>query len=335
MIIMKKMLAMLVVSLIIFVISGCGKNEIQNRKSQSLSKEEIVNFDLAEKGIARVRSIDEICIHAAPLVYKENVYDESGELIQYIQYEYDEYNRYKTIYNYQKNPQSSEMVLFLQEDLSYDEYFYYRNTTYVQAGGLVTQDIYDTHNNIVMTQIPNKYFDDVSTLTYTYKYPTDTDKIEEEYTYRGEKAVFSHYTIRQFNEYGDLVYIMTQYDDSISTKTYEYQYDREGHMTSKYETYIDQGLYGEDKSSSKTIYIYDDQGRLISEKEDYVLNEGTYFGINASEIRKFEYDNMGRLVKKTIWHKTERNDSEFDESTYSVEYIYEPENSESGIIPEA
>ena len=95
---MKKLLAILVISLMIFIISGCSKNdEIQNRKSHSLSSEEIVNLDLAESGIERQRSIDDICVHEEPLVYKENVYNESGVLVQYIRYEYDENNRYKTI----------------------------------------------------------------------------------------------------------------------------------------------------------------------------------------------------------------------------------------------
>lgn len=324
MIIMKKIFLVSVISLMIFAVSGCGRNnEIQNSKSPSLSSEEIVNRDLAESGISRMRSIDDICVCTEPLVYREHVYNESGELVQYYQYEYDEFNRYKTVYNYQKNPETSEMVLFLQEDYSYDDYFYYKNTTYVQNEGLVTQDIYDTHNNIVMTQMPNKQYDDVSTITYTYKYPTDTNSVEEEYAYWGEGVNFSHYTIRRFNEYGDTVYIMTQYDDSVTTSTYEYEYDQENRMISMRENYVDEDIYGEDTSDYETVFTYDDAGLLISEEENYVSNDNSYYEIHSNKIIQFEYDDFGRLAKKITRHRTETGYSQFDESVYSVEYIYE------------
>lgn len=319
---MKKLLLVSVISLMILAVSVCGKNnEIQNSKSPNLSIEEIVNLDLAESGIARKRSIDDICVHTEPLVYKENVYNESGELVQYYQYEYDEFNRYKTVYNYQKNPETSEMVLFLQEDYSYDDYFYYKNTTYVQNGGLVTQDIYDTHNNIVMTQMPNKRYDDVSTITYTYKYPTDTDSVEEEYAYWGEGVNFSHYTIRRFNEYGDTLYIMIQYDDSVTTTTYEYAYDQENRMISMNKNYVYEDIYGEDTSDYETVFTYDDDGLLVSEEENYVLNDNSNYEIRSNKKIQFEYDDCGRLAKKITRHY-----SQFDESVYSVEYIYEHES---------
>jgi len=336
-IIMKKILVVFFTGLMILMVSGCGKNdEIQNRKAQNLSSEEIINLDLSENGTDRMLSINDICVHTEPLVYKENIFNESGELVQFIQYEYDECNRYKTIYNYQKNPQNSEMVLFLQEDYSYDEYFYYKLTTYVQNGGLVTQDIYDTHNNIVMAQMPNRKYDGVSTVTYTYKYPIDTEKVAEEYAYVGESIYFSHYTVSHFNEYGDETYVMTRYDDSIDTETYDYNYDSDGRMLSKYETRIEEDIYGEEKSTFKTVYTYDEKGLLISEEENYVLNEDNLFmEICSSETRHFEYDDMGRLIKKETRHKTESGYSESDESYYFVEYVYETESSEfENAIPE-
>lgn len=324
---MKKLLAILVISLMIFIISGCSKNdEIQNRKSHSLSSEEIVNLDLVESGITRQRSIDDICVHEEPLVYKENVYNESGVLVQYIQYEYDEKNRYKTIYNYQKKVDTPEMELFLQEDYSYDEYFYYKRTTYVQRGGLVTQDIYDTHNNIVMTQIPDKQFENVSTLTYTYKYPMDTVRTEEEYAYVGEGVNFSHYTIRRFNEYGDEMYSMTRYNDGVFTMNKKYEYDQAGRMISMQRIYSDEDIFGEDRSYLETIYTYDAMGNLMSEEDSYISE--AYADNYSVETRQFIYDDMGRLIRKTTCHKTKNYYSEIDESVYSVEYIYEPENGE-------
>lgn len=105
--------------LMLLVMSGCGMKEIQNNKAQKLSAEEKAILDLTENGSAKTRSINEICVQEEPLVMRENVYNESGVLVQYFQYEYDQFNRYKTVYNYQKDSDTEEFILFSQDDYSY------------------------------------------------------------------------------------------------------------------------------------------------------------------------------------------------------------------------
>lgn len=325
MIIMKRMLAV-VVSLMVATLSGCGTNEIQNSRSQSLSNEEVIALDLSENGLAKEKTINDICVHSEPLIYKENIYNESGELVQFYLYEYDEFNRYKTIYNYQKNPLTPEMILCVQEDFSYDEYFYYKETTYWQDDGLVTQDIYDTHDNIIMTQKVDRYNGTISNITYTYKYPTDT-YMTEEYAYRGEGVNFAYYTIKRFNEFGDVVYIMTQYDDSVTTRSYEYEYDQAGCLVAIWERSTDEDMFGTDRSILETVYDYDEQGLLISEEKNYILNEASYSDIFSNEIKQYEYDDEGRLITETIIQKRRSGYSGFKESVYSIEYIYDEDNS--------
>lgn len=323
MIIMKRVLEAVAVSLIVVALSGCGNNEIQNSKSQSLSNEEVIALDLSEKGQAKERSINDICVHSEPLIYKENIYNEFGELVQFYLYEYDEFNRYKTIYNYQKDPLTPEMILYVQEDFSYDEYFYYKKTTYWQDDGLVTQDIYDTHDNVILTQKVDRYNGTISNITYTYKYLTDTYMSEEEYAYRGEGVSFAYYTVKRFNEFGDVVYIMTQYDDSVTTSSYEYEYDQAGSVVSMLEIYTDEDMFGTDRSILNTVYDYDEQGLLISEEEYYILNEASYSDDFANEIKQYEYDDEGRLITEIIIQKKKNGYSGFKETVYSIEYIYE------------
>lgn len=321
---MKKIFFILMTGLMLLVMSGCGMKEIQNNKAQKLSAEEKAILDLTENGSAKTRSINEICVQEEPLVMRENVYNESGVLVQYFQYEYDQFNRYKTVYNYQKDSDTEEFILFSQDDYSYDDYFYYKTTTYVQNGGLVTQDIYDTHNNWVMAQMPNIKYDDYSTITYTYKYITDTDKTEEEYAYAGESISFSHYTISRFNEQGDKVYSMTQYsDNSVVTSTFSYKYDSNGRIISEHRDYVDEDMYGVDSSVFDVTYKYSERGLLISEEEVYVQDAYSWMSMTYYKTTLYEYDELNRLIKKTTYHKSKSDSSEFDERKNTIEYVYE------------
>ncbi len=321
--IMKKALAIFVFALSILVVFICRSNGSFEEKTSNLSKKDAIELDLTESGTAKARSINDICVHEKPLTYKENMYDESGELAQYFQYEYDDLNRYKTIYHYQRDPNTLEMVLFDKEDFAYDEFFYYKNTTYVKDGGLVTRDIYDTHNNPVVSQIPNKTNDDATTATYTYDYPTDTEKKEEEYAYIGEGAYLCRYTIKTFNEYGDEDFIMTQRNNSITTKSSAYKYDAKGRKILLQETIADE--YGGKTVHSvfETTYLYDYNGLLISEEEKYSLTEDTNYNLKKKKKRQYEYDKKGRLIKKTIWHNLESDYPENDKPVRVFEYLYE------------
>lgn len=313
---MRRRSFVIVMVLIIVLLTGCS----ERKEMQFVKAEPLMNEDTGVK--RKVRSIDELWTHSEPLVRRENVYDLSdGELEEYFVYEYDENNRYTTVLHYEKNEETQEMELIYREDFVYDDYFCYKDTTYAQQNGLLKRYIYDLHGNVILIDRQERGYSDAVTLTYMYRYPVDTETRQEEYCYTGEGAVFGHYTLKLFNEYGDLVYTMIQYDDSLHMENTEYSYDAEGRMETKTITNTIQEIWGEYTTFTDIVYQYDEKGYLITETEVRGVIESEETSIK--EVRTYEYDEHGRLIRMKRCYNLIEEYSEETEYGVIIEYEYE------------
>ena len=272
---MKKhyFLGIMIISL---VLTGCGKEPETYYPGETL-----------------VRSIDDLYVHEKPLVKRMNAYNDNGgelKLSGYILYEYDEKNRYKTVYYYNKNAQTKEMEYTYREEYEYDDYFCYVTGMYPQHNNLKAQHIYDLHGNAILDEIPADWdYSDTETVFHTYKYSVDTDEMQEEYCYEGEGVDFSHHKISYYNQQGDEIYEMYMYGkNSIKTTSTDYEYDAEGRKLSETRTCCWNDRSGKEDYSVTTSYTYDAIGRLITEK---CVSSGMFNrSKDQTTICAYEYD---------------------------------------------
>lgn len=278
----------MMVLLFFLMTTGCGQVEkVNDVELPTLTEQEKRELDLNYVGETVEFSIDKICVYQEPLVIKENKYDENDKLVEINKYEYDEKNRYKKITVW-KSDEEMEMKISEIREYSYDDYFYYCDTTFLDKGDLVTHDIYDSHGNPVQLQVVRKT-GEIKNTVYTYRYVVDTDRKHEEYAYSGEGIKFSHYTMKLYDEYGNEYYSLTQYDDELLTKEYEYNYDNAGKILSKIVTGTEEDIGEEEVFIYNISYKYDEFGRMTEELQDNTMCVGRYDETTVKIRRTYEY----------------------------------------------
>ena len=271
---------------------------------------------------SKERSIDELCVHQEPLVSRENIFNGNGVLTEYFTYEYDEKNRYRTVCDYQEDPVTHELELWSRDEYSYDDYVYYKDTFYAQKGNLVTHHIYDAHDNLIYDQTPNSDFTEISSMTYFYRYPVDTDSESEELQYLGEKLLFSNHKEKRFNEHGDEVFELSYSGDKSEYTNTVYKYDSKGRVISKIKNEKNKGMTEDDQAVYATTYTYDFGGKLDREIEKgQFIREGV-INFNSEKKVFYEYDKDERLIRKIIARTTPGNVFNDTNSMTVIEYEY-------------
>lgn len=301
-----------VIAISCLVLTACGtKEEVQ----QVAVLASFVQNESVE------HSIDSLYAHEEPLITRENVYVDN-ELVYYTTYEYDNKNRYSMVCRYQKNVETYELELSTKEKYTYDDYFCYREKVYVQKNGLITKDIYDLHGNVIYTQVPINGNTDVRTMTCSYRYPIDTPTVQEEYCYVGEGMGFSHYMLQQFNEFGEEIYRVRQYDDGISTRETEYTYDSEGRiLTQKITDNIDNIGY-KNSNIINISYSYNKEGKVSEKVQESTEYNGSLVEMSTIEKINYQYDEQGRLVSEERRHTIDLEERE-RELAMIIVYEYE------------
>jgi len=276
------------------------------------------------------RSITQLCAHKEPLVSRELIFDEEGELIEVNKYTYDEYNRYSSVKNYSHDTKTGMWDLRLWENYSYDDYFYYVETR--RPGSDTKKSTFDLHGNAILVQ----YFDNdgrcYDACTHSYRYPVDEKYNQEEMCYDGEKYAFSHRTIKQFNEAGDVTCNIVQYENAMDSEVSGYKYDDEGRMIYKGTRYEYENLWADDYAAVRISYSYDENGNLKMEHDRTTEHIGRDCESNYEIVITYDYDSEGRLIQKTsravsVEHNIPQNqyltDKFFDKTTrYTVVYEY-------------
>lgn len=286
----------IIILLLSVLLTGCGGLKDGEGNEQPLTDKEMGGVDLPENGSAKVRSLDDICVIPEPLVRRQIRYNESGEILQIDEYEYDSKNRYTQIRTSQRDPETDEILLCFIYTYSYDDSFYYVDCTHVLDNNIVTRDIYDMHDNKTYTQLFASADKEIATLTYTYEYICDTEYKEEENCYDGESKDFSHYAMHLYNENGDEIYYFIQYsDDDVFTVTTEYEYNEQNQIIHASYVFNIEDIF---KSSTRDeTYTYDENGALV-EKIISFLNP--YGDMSLQKISQYQYDEEGKMIREEL-----------------------------------
>jgi len=320
--IMKNITISALLMLLLMGLTGCTLKSEYREQYRVLSEEEKEKLDLRQNEDPVTHSIDDICVHEEPLVSVEKIYDESGKMVQYFTYEYDDHNRYTRVCSYELNEQSGEMELFLKDEYTYEDCFYTQKTTYVQNNGLVTRSIYDLHNNEILSQVPDEDYKNIVTRTFKYDYPVDTRQTLESNRYMDEEMYFVDHAVYRFNEYGDEVFFMRQTCKRSCTRDTCYEYDDEGKVLYRSLTYKENTLGSIEESLSNTSFSYDEAGNLIKEVEKFTTDIYSEFVMDTTNTTEYEYDERNRLIYKSKHRISESKMYDTVESFTSTRYEY-------------
>lgn len=293
-----------------FALMGCGKED--NTQIETNEEQTISSVFQVDQTIDR--SLDDITVHREPLIKRETIYYFSSGYRYIVEYTYDSKNRYSKIQQNVIEPNQEEQVINWIAEYSYDDYFYYVTTTYLQKENMVTTDIYDIYNNPVQSQYEG--LNGMITEFSQYKYLCDTKEKQEVITYikREDEVEWEYrHSIKAFNEQGDMIYCINQVGNScFYEEVYEYEYDKDNRIVYSYMT--------SDYLSTVEIHnSYDDKGRLIETVENHEQQgEENFWGNKRQVIITYEYDECDRLVKK---EKSRLNED--DEKRKDIVIVYE------------
>lgn len=320
---MKRTFEFTILFVLLMLLTGCTGRNNNEMKIAALTSAELATYNLEDTSSNRTRNIDDICTHAEPLVMQEVIYDESDEIVQINKFEYDEQNRYDIVYSFQKNTEDGELELFIQEKYSYDEFSYSIETTYFTKNGLVTRNVYDLHNQLIIEEIPDKGYEHAITNSFTHSYVKDTAQVEEDYCYRGEGHEDYYHSLKRYNQNGDEIYYMVQYDPlEIHTRNMEYYYDDGGRIGVK--VTVDGSSMDEYTNIENKSFTYNSDGQVTREYTTGILNKGSDYEISFVEDINNTYDEEGRLISKKTDYSNNRG---MDTSTLIV-YEYDERNVE-------
>ena len=198
---MRKILAFMVV-VTALLLTGCGSNikQVENVESVPASNGDIRDF-LSVGTEQQGKSTEEVFSISGPLVKREIIQNELGQVIQISNYEYDDRNRYSRVETVQYVAETGNIESSYVDEYSYDEFFLYHTQTVWGERSKTSYDVRDTYNNIILLRVDNG--SDSRTVTYTYDYTCDTNLRHEEYCYSGEGLNFSHYIVKSYNKMGD------------------------------------------------------------------------------------------------------------------------------------
>ena len=223
-------------------------------------------------------------------------YYKNNEIVQVVNYEYNDGNRQSASDIYERNDATGELGLVQHKNYTYDEYFIYEDTTHMQEDNAVTRVVTDAEGNEIISQ--GIFSGGILTSTYTYEYRENTERKQVQYCYEGEEKNFSRLTIVLYNKYGDEIYKLIQ---AGSDRIYEYRtiytYNDMGQLSSKKVSYA---MDGEPAYMTReNSYSYDEKGQLVEE----VLM--TCMGLDISQPAhtdkvwiRYEYDALGREIRR-------------------------------------
>lgn len=266
---------------------------------QILLKEYFENQEKGEENVPQTeikvkRTLDDVTVRKEPLIQQETIQYSTGKVYRST-YTYDEKNRYKRVEQYKMDSKTKEEELYQIESYSYDEDIYYVDIEYPMEGGARVKYTYDIYNNPLQIQYIKE--DGVDAENYQYQYLCDTNRKQEFTVYSkmaGQTYTDYYHGVRNYNEYGDSVYLVEQNNAVVDASSWEYDYDSKGRKICVYEEHTD-GLTG-NLSTTKTINTYDDDDRLIHKEENYIKNVGSPLGEFSYRVcTDYEYDLEGRL----------------------------------------
>jgi len=305
---MKKTYFLPILSVLLLALPGCAKTE-QVTSRPVLSLEEDTGLKVAMVDDAKVenssisRNMVDLAVQSEPLVVRKNTYNSYGFICDSDEYEYDEYNRVKKRSRYHYNNDMRKLELTETDDYSYDDYFIYVDTTHENKNGEVTSEVFDLHGNpIVMTIEPEEGSEneEYSTEVFTFRYPTDTERAQEEYCYEGEEMKFMHHALKRFNDRGDEIFSMTERRNMVKTWKTSPVYDDEGKIIHKDIVHEVEGIADASKKHGTVDYTYDEEGRITSMHEVYIWEDVWEEQFNSDKLIEYGYDLEGRLsVEKT------------------------------------
>ena len=268
---------------------------------------------------AKERSIDDVTVLKEPLVKKET-YHYSSDNIYCSEYSYDSKNRYDIIETFKVDPLTLEKTLSHRDTYSYDDNYYYIESYYPEKN-IILEYMYDVYNNPIQSQ--HVMGQEVVTDAYQYQYLWDTNERREVIVlskFAGQKEIEDSHFWSQFNEHGDIVYMIEQVQSMVCATVWEYEYDSENRIVRMYEE--DWDTLVSDIDTQETVYSYDENGKIIMEIETYIG------GANQPEAKwkrqtttTNEYDEQGRLVKSKIENCREG----LDTTITTIEYEYDEE----------
>lgn len=246
-----------------------------------------------------------------PLVSKELIYDEDGNLLEVLEYYYDEHNRYNHIINTQYDVESGIGVVFRKFTYIYKKNKYYEDITYPTHDNITIRNVYDEQNNL----IKGEYIFDNNCHTATYDYEYKKDQLVCKCYGENKQLVFTSMT--SYNEKSDEIFYFRENNDGHTLSiSYQYEYDSDGNVKHKNEKSDSSKAAG--ASYSETEYVYDENGHLVLEMKEQLLNADTgHMELKSSTKILYFYDDEGRLIKKVNELKGERFDNK-----YTVIYEY-------------
>lgn len=321
----KQVVAIIISALIAGGLSGCGRLEQTAAENEvKLDKATVEKLDLSNNGKPVERSIDDICVKKEPLIKTELLYDEDHTLIQITEYEYDEKNRYAKVVESVRDEGDMLPVPTFSHEYLYDDETYTEETTYLRDKPYVTKDVYNTHNQVILTQHYSILTDKVETTTYSRRYAYDTDRRMEMTVYQNEDMKFAYTQTELYDEMGNKTFELMQYNtNEMDTTQFSNEYDEKGRLIHCISKKTSNDSY--DTTVQEYFYTYDDNDRLV-EKNVIVEESWRSFDLGATVLDSlfvYQYDDKGRLVteRKKESFKLDDVGPERKESSFKV-YVY-------------
>lgn len=267
----------------------------------------------------------EVYVEEEPHVKIEATYDKKAKLSKVVEYEYDELNRMKAMYEKYYDYEENKLMPSFTYKYSYDENNKYEKVVYHLCGNAEANCIYDnrgneTHHETWIDAGSNVYMGYTYDTKYEYTFKKGT-VIRESFEKSYNDKVVKKTTI--YDEKGNIIYEEANEKKKYSpvqkhlhTNVYEYDYDEKGNIT--HEIFKTEGL------SWDIEYIYEND--LLIKK----YYKDTFHSKKNEECcrdTEYCYDSLNRLVREETRYKDGANDE------YSINVLYYYNNISEEMIP--
>ena len=286
-----------------FFLASCGANTKHVENETDITKTDSNNYiEFLSVGADKHQKLsNEVFSIQGPLVRREIIQNKSGQIIQVIDYEYDEKNRYSRIETKQYDISTNSLEMHFIDDFEYDDYFMYHTTNYLLGKNESYYEVKDAHENTILLKLESE--SNLQIVTYSYDYFCDTELRYEEYCYKGEGLEFSHFMACSYNQHGDEISrIVQNSDDEYVVYTTEYEYDSENRIIYRAEIRTEEKNYGlsilNKIVASNREYKYNEAGVLESEINTVIYNKDSCDEKSSVLRIYYEYDERNRLIRE-------------------------------------